>query len=139
MVPLYSGDPTGRLLYELVVGLWLATEVWHGLGVVVREVRDGPRDGRRQDRFSGPALIVGVGLAIWIGVRAGLFVPQAAMTFARPELFAAGLVVALGGIGLRWYSIARLGRFFTTRVTVAADQVVVDTGPYRIVRHPSYS
>src|SRR2546421_3407114 len=108
MVPLYSGDPTARLLYELVVGLWLATEVWHGLRVVVREVRGGPRAGRRQDRFSGPALIVGVGLAIWIGLRAALFIPQAAITLARPEQFAAGLVVALAGIGLRWYSIARL-------------------------------
>jgi protein-S-isoprenylcysteine O-methyltransferase Ste14 len=32
-----------------------------------------------------------------------------------------------------------LGRFFTTDVRVHAGQAVVDTGPYRWVRHPSYT
>jgi protein-S-isoprenylcysteine O-methyltransferase len=32
-----------------------------------------------------------------------------------------------------------LGRFFTFKLTVQSDQRVVDSGPYRVVRHPSYS
>jgi protein-S-isoprenylcysteine O-methyltransferase len=40
---------------------------------------------------------------------------------------------------LRWYSIFFLGRFFTVDVAVAADQHVIDTGPYRFIRHPSYT
>jgi protein-S-isoprenylcysteine O-methyltransferase len=47
-------------------------------------------------------------------------------------LFAVGLI-------LRWYAIAWLGRFFTVNVAIAADHRVVDTGPYRYVRHPSYT
>ncbi len=47
-------------------------------------------------------------------------------------MFAAGLV-------LRWYSVIYLGRFFTTNVAIAADQRVVNTGPYRWIRHPSYA
>jgi protein-S-isoprenylcysteine O-methyltransferase len=47
-------------------------------------------------------------------------------------LFAAGLI-------LRWHSIVWLGRFFTVNVAIAADHRVVDTGPYRYVRHPSYT
>ncbi|TME98622.1 MAG: isoprenylcysteine carboxylmethyltransferase family protein, partial [Chloroflexi bacterium] len=77
--------------------------------------------------------------AIGLGIRAAVFVPQAAITVLRPEIFGVGLVLALAGIAYRWYAIARLGRFFNTRVTVTSDQVVVDTGPYRLVRHPSYS
>jgi protein-S-isoprenylcysteine O-methyltransferase len=46
-------------------------------------------------------------------------------------LFALGLV-------LRWYAVIYLGRFFTTNVAIAADHRVIDSGPYRFVRHPSY-
>ena len=47
-------------------------------------------------------------------------------------------VFALGTV-LRWWAIRHLGRFFTVDVALARDHRVVDTGPYRLVRHPSYS
>ncbi|HET7466147.1 MAG TPA: isoprenylcysteine carboxylmethyltransferase family protein [Candidatus Dormibacteraeota bacterium] len=140
MQPVYVGDAFAQALYELVLLLWLSSEAYHGLRVFVRIAR--ARDGIgpvRQDRLSGPALIAGIGLAIGLGIRAAVFVPQAAITFARPEVFTLGLGLAVAGIAFRWYAIARLGRFFTTRVMVAAGQTVVDTGPYRLVRHPSYT
>ncbi|HMG05340.1 MAG TPA: isoprenylcysteine carboxylmethyltransferase family protein, partial [Chthoniobacterales bacterium] len=40
---------------------------------------------------------------------------------------------------VRWYSIVHLGRFFTVDVAIAADHQLIDTGPYRYVRHPSYT
>jgi len=40
---------------------------------------------------------------------------------------------------LRWWSVVHLGRFFTVNVAVSVDQPVVDTGPYRWIRHPSYA
>ena len=43
------------------------------------------------------------------------------------------------GLIFRWYAIIHLGRFFTTNVAIASDQHVVDTGPYRFIRHPSYT
>ncbi len=125
---------------ELVLLLWLGSEAWHGLGVAARTIREGRGLGTfGQDRLSGPALIAGIGLAVGLGIRAAVLVPQAAIREFRPEIFALGLALALAGIAFRWYAIARLGRFFTTRVTVATDQVVVETGPYRLVRHPSYT
>ena len=140
MAPLYSGDATARALYELVLLLWLASESWHGLGVIARTVRarQAPPS-RRQDRLSGPALIAGIVVAIVLGIRAAVFVLQAAMTGFRPAIFVAGMVVAVAGIALRAYAIARLGRFFNTRVTVSPGQTVIDTGPYRLIRHPSYT
>ncbi len=50
-----------------------------------------------------------------------------------------GAVVFVAGAALRWWSIWHLGRFFTVNVAVAADHRVVDTGPYRFIRHPSYA
>src|SRR4051794_28487970 len=54
-------------------------------------------------------------------------------------LHACALALFLSGLSLRWYSIYHLGRFFTVDVAVATDHRVVDTGPYRLVRHPPYT
>ena len=43
------------------------------------------------------------------------------------------------GIVLRIWSIAHLGKFFTVDVSIQEGQRVVRDGPYRFVRHPSYS
>jgi protein-S-isoprenylcysteine O-methyltransferase Ste14 len=40
---------------------------------------------------------------------------------------------------LRGWSIKTLGEYFTGRVMVSADQPVVAAGPYRLLRHPSYT
>ena len=37
---------------------------------------------------------------------------------------------------MRWWSFATLGKYFTTVVKTSADQVVVERGPYRVLRHP---
>lgn len=42
------------------------------------------------------------------------------------------------GIAIRQWSVALLGQLFTIDVRVHPDQTVVERGPYRWVRHPSY-
>jgi len=54
-------------------------------------------------------------------------------------VFALGAVVGWTGLLLRWWSFATLGRYFTTVVKVSTDQQVIDRGPYRVLRHPSYT
>jgi protein-S-isoprenylcysteine O-methyltransferase Ste14 len=50
-----------------------------------------------------------------------------------------GLVLLAAGVGLRAWSIAVLGRFFQYRIEVQPEHQVVTGGPYRYVRHPSYT
>jgi protein-S-isoprenylcysteine O-methyltransferase len=50
-----------------------------------------------------------------------------------------GFVIFSAGIALRWYAIVYLGRFFTVNVAIAADHRLIDRGPYRLLRHPSYT
>lgn len=45
----------------------------------------------------------------------------------------------IGGLALRTWAVALLGSWFTWNVTVQAGQQVVSRGPYRLVRHPSYT
>lgn len=58
---------------------------------------------------------------------------------ARWPLFVVGLVLMALGIFIRQWAVFTLGRFFTADVRVHPGQTVVERGPYRWVRHPSYS
>jgi protein-S-isoprenylcysteine O-methyltransferase len=43
------------------------------------------------------------------------------------------------GVILRTYAIIYLGKFFTPDVAIAADHLLIDSGPYRFMRHPTYT
>jgi protein-S-isoprenylcysteine O-methyltransferase Ste14 len=66
------------------------------------------------------------------------FVPAATI---RPgaAAFAAGMVLLLAGGVLRGWSFKTLGKYFTHIVMVSPDQPVITSGPYRLLRHPSYT
>ena len=53
--------------------------------------------------------------------------------------FAAGMVLLVAGVALRLWSFHTLGQYFTFTVKVSPDQPVVTSGPYRVLRHPSYA
>jgi protein-S-isoprenylcysteine O-methyltransferase len=80
------------------------------------------------------AITLGVGLAI-----AAQWLPFARLHASAPLLRILALVCILAGLALRWVAIVTLGRLFTVDVAIQADHRVVQAGPYRFVRHPSYS
>ena len=89
-----------------------------------------------KDANSLRVLWVVIGVCIWLSIQAESRWPQAVLpSWAVPI----GAALFVGGMILRWYSIIHLGRFFTVNVAIAADHQLVDTGPYRFVRHPSYT
>lgn len=94
---------------------------------------------RRQDRGSFLVLLGAIvaGCGAGFGFAAGW--PGGAIPAFRPEVTIAGIVLMLLGVGLRWWAIVTLGRYFTLDVAVRSTQPVVQAGPYRLIRHPSYS
>lgn len=74
-------------------------------------------------------------LAFWLAfAHVWLFPPS-----ARLPLFVAGVALIFFGSLLRRYCFRTLGQYFTGDVRARADQPVIRSGPYRLVRHPSYT
>ncbi len=49
-----------------------------------------------------------------------------------------GISFYIVGIGLRYTSSIKLGKYFTRDVQVKEDQELISDGPYKILRHPLY-
>ena len=116
---------------QLTLAGWAVLEV----GLRVRERLEG-RGGAARDRATR-ALIAGT-VAIAVAVAAVTASRSTAPQIAGPGR-TTGLIVMWLGLGIRVWAIATLGRAFRTTVEVDPGQAVVTSGPYRWVRHPSYS
>ncbi|HEY1583011.1 MAG TPA: isoprenylcysteine carboxylmethyltransferase family protein [Chthoniobacterales bacterium] len=93
---------------------------------------------RRKDRMTLPLLWTVIGLSIWTAFYLQAKFPQGAFAHRR-SAYLAGLTLFAIGLIVRWAAIIHLGRFFTVNVAIAEDHQLVTTGPYRHVRHPSYT
>lgn len=49
-----------------------------------------------------------------------------------------GLLIMALGLGLRFWSMQVLGKYYTRTLRVAEKQAIVTQGPYRVIRHPGY-
>ena len=79
------------------------------------------------------AILVTAAPVVEFGYRAELRPPFISASFIG------GVVILAAGVWLRMAAIVELGKFFTAVVAVQPGQTVIQTGPYRLIRHPSYS
>jgi protein-S-isoprenylcysteine O-methyltransferase Ste14 len=115
----------------LILAAWALVEV----GVRVRE---GVQGKGRVGRDRGTRALIAVTLAA--AIVAALGARSAAPELRMPApLRMAGVVVMSLGLILRVWAIASLGSGFRTTVEVEPGQAVVSSGPYRWIRHPSYT
>jgi protein-S-isoprenylcysteine O-methyltransferase Ste14 len=122
------GTVTGGEVVLVLAGAWVAGEV----ALQVRQWRRGRGGGRAE----WGSLVVLVAAGVLSGVASVPF--RDVLVLPRGAALGAGLVIAVAGVALRFWSILVLGRFFRGVVTVQADHEVVRAGPYRYLRHPSY-
>jgi protein-S-isoprenylcysteine O-methyltransferase Ste14 len=121
--------------------IFWAVFVWSFLpeSRIVRTAQKATARPDSQDAGSVKVITVGLGLASFAAF------PLAAVRALRlpsawqPTLFVVGVAVLIGGSLLRRHCWRMLGSSFTGDVRARPDQVIVGTGAYTLLRHPSYS
>jgi protein-S-isoprenylcysteine O-methyltransferase Ste14 len=131
MKPYFDTSHAAGALLLVAVLCWTMIEVSH-LG---NSRQGATRIGGAGRRYAAWPFLISASTMLYLAPR---LVPAAAI---RPgaDAFAIGLVILLAGLVLRGWSIMTLGEYFTGSVAVSSDQPVVTAGPYRMLRHPSYT
>ena len=127
---------------QLDLGIWVVSLlIWRVMEAIVdiRTLKRFRAGIQRQDKGSHVVLLCLAAVGILLGLLLAFKVPVTAITGARVFLFWLGILLIYAGIALRLYAIIVLGTFFTTSVAIAAEQTVIEAGPYRLIRHPAYT
>jgi protein-S-isoprenylcysteine O-methyltransferase Ste14 len=128
----FSGHPAYLAVW--IVTYWLCFGPEIVLSVLLRSARTA----QKFDKGSKLMVILAANLAVLIGFSVAAAFPSLSIDAGWKILFDAGIVVWLSGSLFRFYSMRVLGRFFTYDVAISTGQQVIEKGPYRWLRHPSY-
>ena len=128
--PFVQRSDVARLVFALSVGAFIAGELFQALRV--------RRGGTRTDLVA-EALFRAVFLAGILFIPIGRAIAPNATIPGGVWVFSIGVLVGWLGLLLRWWSFVTLGKYFTVVLQTTEDQPVVDRGPYRVLRHPSYT
>ena len=122
-----------RLPAAAVVGMF-----WGASELIITLARRSGSNAVSQDRHTLGLMWLVTLTSIGFGILAAYRLPYCRMPSADVVLKLAVCLFAVGLV-LRWYAVFYLGRFFTANVAVALDHRLIDSGPYRFVRHPGYA
>ena len=124
-----TGPPIATALLVITLALWALLEL--------RQALNRRAGATNTDR--GSLMVVRLAAIAGAGLAALATRVEATSYAYSPVVMGIALVVVWAGVGLRLWAFRALGRYFTFQVMTSADQPVVTTGPYRVLRHPSYT
>jgi protein-S-isoprenylcysteine O-methyltransferase Ste14 len=126
-------DPVTTVVFDATLGAWALFEI-------SLRVRDSVRGRGRPDQDRGTRELIGVtfAVAIVLAVKSATVAPSLRIP-GHGRVLLAGLIVLCFGLVIRVWAVVALGSAFRTTVEVDVGQAVVARGPYRWVRHPSYT
>jgi protein-S-isoprenylcysteine O-methyltransferase Ste14 len=129
----FAGDQAYAILFWSACAFWILPEV------VAARVRRSGGTAKAQDQGSlnliAALWLFGIVLDVWLSFS----LPHASILWERDVVFFAGVGLMIGGAAFRWYSASLLGKYFTFDVATHSGQTIVERGPYRYIRHPSYT
>jgi protein-S-isoprenylcysteine O-methyltransferase len=120
-------------VYTALVAVWAASEIWLALR------RRSSDHTRQRDGGTLRLLMVTIYLCIGLGVWLSRLQPSPIPEPPRQALFLIGMAMMIVGMLFRWWSIRVLAEYFTVDVSIRPDHRIVRDGPYRVLRHPSYT
>jgi protein-S-isoprenylcysteine O-methyltransferase Ste14 len=111
-----------------LIGLYL---LWAAVESSIITVQDSKRGDSSQDRGTFEFYFY----SKWATVYSALLIPP---LHADLTLMIGGCGLFLGGVLFRLWSISVLGRMYSHQVRINEDHRIIQRGPYRVIRHPSY-
>ncbi|MGH7603632.1 MAG: methyltransferase family protein [Gemmatimonadaceae bacterium] len=106
---------------------------------ILRTGMEGAKAADSRDSGSLRVLIGGMWIALLIAFGLSFVTAAKFRPSLQLPLFVAGVLLIFLGSLLRRYCFRTLGKYFTGDVRADASQPVINTGPYALVRHPSYT
>jgi protein-S-isoprenylcysteine O-methyltransferase Ste14 len=124
-----------EVLVQLTMTAWLVLEA----GLLIRDRMRGKGRAARDQGTLWLNIVIITAAVVGAGLLTGAVKVVGPWEFGSTGLSAAGLLVMWAGLAVRIWAIVVLGNSFRMTVEVDTSQRVVDSGPYRWVRHPSYT
>ncbi|MFC4910313.1 methyltransferase family protein [Actinomadura gamaensis] len=123
----------GVWIFNATVILWLVGEI----AVRIRQRRKADEARTSEYRTLWLFVLLGGGGAFVAG-RVGRALPS--LDWPRgTALYLVAAAIVLAGLAFRLWAIHTLGQYFRSSVHVQVGHRVVSDGPYRVLRHPSYT
>ncbi len=118
-------------IFQIVFTLFIISEII----IMIYTSKNNKKDSTKKDKGSFFVMIFGIW--ILIGLDASL---RRVSNLNLPDIFFwIGSCLMIIGIILRCYSVWTLRNFFTLSVKTRSDQKIIQSGPYKYLRHPAYS
>ncbi|MGB6431646.1 MAG: isoprenylcysteine carboxylmethyltransferase family protein [Candidatus Acidiferrales bacterium] len=129
----FSAGPLYAILFWGAYGLWIVLETIGGA------TKRSGESSKGRDRGSYKLIMILLWLGLGLDFAFSFIIPKATILWHRHLLFFVGIALMLAGLAFRFYSMSILGRFFTYDVAIRSGHTVIESGPYRYIRHPSYT
>jgi protein-S-isoprenylcysteine O-methyltransferase Ste14 len=132
MSPVVFTSPVDGAIYVVVYAVWFLSFIGERRMIYSG---GGRRATTRSDRGSALIIIGSIFIAVFV---ADAFA-RAAVALLPAWSFYLGVVMMVSGIAIRLWAVSTLRSFFSYTVQIKEGHRVVQSGPYRFVRHPAYT
>jgi protein-S-isoprenylcysteine O-methyltransferase Ste14 len=133
MLALVLTNHTAALILNGSYFIWLVPEIIHTFSHRV------DTNSWTNDPYSGLAVKISLGTAVLLANWLMRVQTWATISWHPVLIFGLGIVLMISGVVFRWYVIRVLGKYFSVQLAVQPGQTVMKDGPYRWIRHPSYT
>jgi protein-S-isoprenylcysteine O-methyltransferase Ste14 len=120
------------------IPFWVAFYIWIGTEWVIAI-----RNKRLRNKVSatkndkGSLFIILFG--IWLGTAIAFQMHYLQWGWVGQPISNVGIAMMIAGVAFRLWAILTLGRHFSLSVSVDANHTIIEKGPYKYIRHPSYT
>jgi protein-S-isoprenylcysteine O-methyltransferase Ste14 len=122
--------------YAIILFVWsLFVALEYPRSVIIPLIRQRYKVAYKEDRLSVWMLFVPE-IIVWIIFETALIM---GVGMLPAQFMYLGFALVVAGLALRQWAISALGLFWASTVRILKQHKVVNSGPYKYVRHPSYT